>query len=124
MLESLVGPQAVVVPTDSCLLALKLEALLFRRFLKPADVFDVWFLASRGIRLDKQQRAWLSDQVLLREVGFSGIEGRLGTLTPQRFLADLKKRLSAGTFAAWNERQAQSVVNTVLRLLRKEIRWP
>jgi hypothetical protein len=124
MVESLVGPQAVVVPTDSCLLVLKLEALLFRRFLKPADVFDVWFLASRGIRLDKQQRARLSDQVLLRQVDFSDVEGRLGTLTPQRFLADLKKRLSAGTFAAWNERQAQSVVNTVLRLLRKDIRWP
>jgi len=124
MVESLVGPQAVVVPTDSCLLVLKLEALLFRRFLKPADVFDVWFLASRGIRLDKQQRARLSDQVLLREVDFSDIEERLGTLTPQRFLADLKKRLCAGTFAAWNERQAQSVVNTVLRLLRKDIRWP
>jgi hypothetical protein len=124
MVESLVGPQAVVVPTDACLLMLKLEALLFRRFLKPADVFDVWFLVSRGIRLDKQQRAWLSDQVRLREVDLWDVEQRLAALTPQRFLADLKKRVSAETFGAWNERQAQSVSSAVLKLLRKDIRWP
>ena len=124
IIESPLGPQAVLVPTDSCLLLLKLEALLFRRFVKPADVFDIWFLLSRGTRLEKRHRAWLSVEVQARELDWTELESRLNKLTAERFLADLKKRLSDQAFHGWNRQRAQTAVDAVRRLARKGIRWP
>ena len=124
VLQSALGPQAVLVPTDSGLLLLKVEALLFRRYLKAADVYDVWFLASRRVRLSRRQREQLSEEVLLREVELADVEARLRRLTPERFLADLRRRVSAEQFHFWNVARAQVAIQAVLILLRKEIRWP
>jgi len=123
VLESLLGPQAVVVPTDAALLLLKLEALMFRPFVKPADVFDIWFLVSRGVRLTRQQRRWLSEQVRLREIERADAEGRVRRLAPERLLAELRKRLPAEAFHGWNAASVKRVIDTALALLRKEIRW-
>jgi hypothetical protein len=124
VVESVLGPQAVRVATDSRLLMLKLEALLFRRFLKPADVFDVWFLLSRGVRLKPNQRAWLSDQVRMREMERADVKARFAKLTPERFLADLKKRMAHEAFHRWNPAGAQQAIRAALNVVRKEIEWP
>ena len=123
VLESLLGPQAVVVPTDSSLLLLKLQALLFRRFLKAADVFDVWFLSSRGVRVSKHQRDLLSGEVRVRELGFAEVKERLNRLTAERFLADLRRRVLPEVFHGWSPARAQSAMQAVVRLVRREIRW-
>ncbi len=123
VIDSPLGPQAVVTPTSSYLFLMKLEALLFRRFLKVTDVFDLWFLRSRGVRLDKQQRHHLSDEVAIREIDFASVEARLHKLTPERFLAELKRRLSNEEFHSWNARRARAAIDTVRGILRREIRW-
>ncbi len=123
VLSSPLGPQAVCVPTDSSLLLLKLESLLFRRFLKPADVFDIWFLGSQGIRLEKHHRQQLSDALAMREITSADVESRLRKLTPERFLADLQRRVSAEEFHSWNPVRAKSTLESVRKLLRREMRW-
>jgi len=119
VLASVVGPQAVMVPTDSALLRLKLEALLLRRFLKAADVFDAWFLISRGVRLTPQQRRWLWDVISPREIDWQKVERRLAQLTAERFLADLKRRLPAESLHGWNTASAKAALDAVQALLRK-----
>ncbi len=123
VIDSLVGPQSVAIPTEASLLALKLEALLFRRFLKPSDVFDVWFLQSRGATLENQHREWLSEHVRLREVEWSDVARRLAKLTAQRLLADLRKRVSPEALHSWTPARAQAALDQVRALLQTEVRW-
>ena len=124
VIDSLLGPQAVTVPTEASLLVLKLEAVLFRRFLKPADVFDVWFLRSRAVRLEDLHRERLSEQVRLREIERGEVEQRLGKLAPARLLADVQRRMSPEAAHAWTPAQAQAALGETLAVLRDEIRWP
>jgi len=123
VIDSLVGPQSVAIPTEASLLALKLEALLFRRFLKPSDVFDVWFLQSRRVALKDRHREWLSEHVRLREIGWSEIEQRFAKLTPGRLLADLQKHVSSEALHSWTPARAQTALDQVRALLQTEIRW-
>ncbi len=124
VMESVAGPQAVAVPTESRLLMMKMEALLFRRFLKTADVFDVWFLVSRKVRLKPHHRGWLSDQVRMREIERADVKARFAKLTPERFLAGLKKRVSDEAFHRWSPAAAQQAIRAVLDVVWKEIEWP
>jgi hypothetical protein len=124
MMESALGPQAVVVPTGSGLLLLKLEAVLFRHYLKASDVFDVWFLVSRQVRLAPHQRRWLSEEAALRGIEPADVEQRLDRLTPERFLADLRKRVPAEEFHSWNAARARSAIATVRTLVRRGMRCP
>ena len=119
VLESVVGPQAVVVPTDSGLLRLKLEALLFRRFVKASDVFDAWFLTSRGAKLTPPERRRLREEVRLREIEWEEVGQRLSRLTPDRFLAHLHRRLPAEALHGWNTASARSAIDSVWALLGK-----
>lgn len=123
VIDSLVGPQSVAVPTEASLLALKLEALLLRRFLKPSDAFDVWFLLSLGVTLEDQHREWLSEHVRLREIEWTDVAQRLAKLTAHRFLADLQKHVSPEALHSWTPDRAQAALSQVRALLQTEIRW-
>lgn len=122
LLESTLGPQAVVIPTPSSFLLQKVEALLFRRFLKLADVFDVWFLLAGGARLARTQRDWLSGRLRMEELGRADVEERLESLSPARFLSDIRRRLRADQAQFWDERKAKSALGAVRRYVLKGVR--
>lgn len=62
IVSSATGTAAVIVPTDSCLLAAKVRAFLLRRFPKPGDMFDIWFLLSERVSLEPEDRIALEDE--------------------------------------------------------------
>lgn len=68
LLASLLGTAAVRVPTREGMLAQKWRALLLRRFVKPGDLFDVWFLLSKGVALSPHDQLALRDELHAAEV--------------------------------------------------------
>jgi hypothetical protein len=124
IIQSVVGPEAVVVPSGPSLLALKIESLLFRRFLKPTDVFDICFLRSLNVKLQRQHCDHLTEQVRVRELEWRTAGRRLRELTPERFLRDLRKRLSPEVYHAWTPARASAALRETRALLKTEILWP
>ncbi len=111
LLDSLLGAAAVRVPTRGVMLAQKWRALLLRRYVKPGDLFDVWFLLSKGFVLTPNEEIALHDEIQAAEVDIaerfaalqqsgwaqaltkSGVEG----LTPDAARLMLERvRLAAG----------------------------
>lgn len=103
---SLTGTVAVRIPTDSALLHQKLRALLLRRFPKPGDLFDIWFLLKQGILLDELDRLALKDEF------DEGLE-RLDAFQGQAWI----RALSRSGVMGLNEENAPAVVATVREYL-------
>lgn len=74
LVPSLTGTVAVRIPASSVLLLQKLRALLFRRFPKPGDLFDVWFLLERGILLEQPDRLSLADEARAAGLDDGGVD--------------------------------------------------
>lgn len=68
LLDSLLGAAAVRVPTLGVMLVQKWRALLLRRYAKPGDLFDVWFLLSKGVVLTSNEELALHDEIEAAEV--------------------------------------------------------
>ena len=76
LLDSVLGAASVVVSSPGSQLAQKWRALFLRRFAKPGDLFDVWFLLNQGAALFPNEQTALRDELAAAEVD---VLERLGT---------------------------------------------
>ncbi len=110
-----------VVLSLYCASLSKIEALLFRRFPKPGDLFDVWHLLELGASLDQAQRGWLEDRLATQEMEFADVRHRLKSLPAQKLATSLLRHLKPEQRAFWNERKAAVAVRRVTKFLREEL---
>lgn len=109
LIASALGSAAVRVPSESALLAQKLRALLLRRFPKPGDLFDCWFLLNRGVKLARLQR-----EAFAGEAGEADIDERFDRFGNGRWLAALRRAGVAGL----NEQSGSKIVDVVRGYVR------
>lgn len=91
IIRSPTGTAAVTIPTGSSLLASKLRALLLRRFPKPGDLFDVWFLLEEGTALEKPDRAALEDELYAGGIDTAEVERRLSRFRGKAWIRALTR---------------------------------
>lgn len=115
LIRAATGTAAVVAPTDSCLLASKVRALFQRRYTKPGDLFDVWFLLSEGVTLDPEDRASLEDE--LADVDSESIDERFQRFRGEAWIRALTR---SGVSGLTPETGAQ-VTETVRRFVSELI---
>ncbi len=63
------GSAAVRMPAPSVFLYQKIRSLYSRRYPKPGDLFDIWFLLESGVDLDEPGRAALEDEFDASDTG-------------------------------------------------------
>lgn len=68
LLSSSLGSATVIIPNDSTLLDQKLKAFLLRTYPKPGDLYDIWFLPDRSVKLSPVEREALADALEFAEV--------------------------------------------------------
>ena len=117
LLSSPLGSATVVVPNDSTLLAQKVRTFLVRTYPKPGDLYDIWFLRDRGVRLSQTEREALADSLAFAEVDREEALGRLAKLARVTWLGALEragvKGLTAAT-AATLLQAAREIIEEVL----------
>lgn len=106
LLASALGTAAVRVPSGPALLAQKLRALVLRRFPKPGDLFDCWFLLTKGVKLGRLQRLELADEI---EAAGVSVEQRLASFQSGRWVEALRRAGVEGL----NESTSAAIVDRV-----------
>ena len=91
LVNSLLGTAAVNAPGVSTLLRQKARALLFRRFAKAGDIFDIWFLLQRGAKLEDNDRLALQDELLAAGIDEETVEERFAVLSRLTWVPALTK---------------------------------
>lgn len=113
LLASVLGTASVQAAEDTALLFQKLRALILRRYAKPGDLFDAWFLLQKGVRLNSPQAAILRD-----EGEGATADSILARFAPERgesWFAPLRRAGVEGL----NAQTAHSMVHTVHRYLHE-----
>jgi hypothetical protein len=115
LMASPLGPATVVIPKDSSLLAGKLRTFLLRTYPKPGDLFDIWFLHDRGIRLSKSERQALADSLAFAEIDLEAASSILKKFDNPAWIAALERAGVKGLTKA----SAAQLVATVRRVLEE-----
>ena len=115
LMASPLGPATVLIPKDAYLLAGKLSTFLLRTYPKPGDLFDVWFLHDRGIRLSKSERQALADTLAFAEIDLEAACSRLKKFDNPAWIAALERAGVKGLTKA----SAAQLVATVRRVIEE-----
>ena len=118
LVASPLGPATVVIPKDASLLAGKLRTFLSRTYPKPGDIFDIWFLHDRGIRLSKSERQALADSLAFAEIDLEAAVARLKKFDNPTWLKALER---SGVKGLTNASAAQ-LVATVRKVIEEVLR--
>jgi hypothetical protein len=107
--------EIIVTPDLHQLLFAKAAALLKRKQVKGRDVFDIWFLLSRGAGLPREAFAeWLKWE----EIDGSDIQARLGQISASRLQADLARFLPESLTKSLAADRYQVLIDAAKRLFR------
>jgi hypothetical protein len=106
--------EIIVTPDIHQLLFAKAAALLKRPHIKGRDIFDIWFLQSRGAHLEA---GIFSDWLKWEELDSDDIEGKLKQITPSRLRADLDRFLPESILQSLSENNYQTLIGAARKLL-------
>jgi predicted nucleotidyltransferase component of viral defense system len=106
--------EIIVTPDIHQLLFAKAAALLKRPHLKGRDIFDIWFLQSRGAVLHAGR---FSDWLKWEEIESEDIEQKLKQITPSRLRADLDRFLPESIRDSLSEDNYQTLIAAARKLL-------
>jgi hypothetical protein len=107
--------EIIVTPDVHQLLFAKAAALVKRPRLKGRDVFDIWFLESRGAKLDNAAFAyWLKWE----EKSAEDVRATLAAITPARLEADLQRFLPPALHDQLAAEDYKTLIAAAEKLLR------
>ena len=91
LLSSSLGSATVVIPNDSTLLDQKVKAFLLRTYPKPGDLYDIWFLLDRGVKLSPVEREALADALEFAEIDRETALARLNRFSNSKWIGALER---------------------------------
>ncbi len=107
--------EIIVTPDIHQLLFAKAAALLQRSHVKGRDVFDIWFLQSRGAVLDEEAfSTWLRGE----EKDAQTLQEKLKTITPSRLKSDLGRFLPEAIRSTLEAENYRTLIEAAKRLLQ------
>ncbi len=107
--------EIIITPNIHELLLSKAAALAKRAHVKGRDVFDIWFLQSRGAVLDEPAfRDWLQWE----EIDGDDLAAKLKELTPSRLKADLAPFLPDSIHASLAQEHYKSLIDAAQHLFK------
>jgi len=107
--------EIIVTPDIHQLLLAKTAALVNRPHVKGRDVFDIWFLQSRGATLDP---GTFADWLKWEEKDSADLQKTLDQITPSRLRADLSRFLPEGIQNSLSKENYKTLIDAARQLLQ------